>query len=155
MCFHVVKQHMWASWFCGMSSESLMCVIKRREDYYLWNLQMLIGYVTSPSCCYIFHSVSTDVLCLQNFCKYAFIFGPATRKTAGNSFVCNSHMKESAQFARLPELMWNSITATPLHGCLINQRQLPQMYCSLYRPAGALKPPVSVYIQCKHSGTCK
>lgn len=43
-------------------------------------------------------------------------------------------MKESAQFARLLALMWNSITAPPLHGSLINQRQLPR--CTVVSFAG-------------------
>lgn len=45
-------------------------------------------------------------------------------------------MKENAQFAKLLELMWNSNTALPLHGCLISQSQLPQMYCSFCTLAG-------------------
>lgn len=45
-------------------------------------------------------------------------------------------MKENAQFAKLLELMWNSHTALPLHGCLISQSQLPQMYCSFCTLAG-------------------
>lgn len=45
-------------------------------------------------------------------------------------------MKENAQFAELLELMWNSNTALPLHGCLISQSQLPQMYCSFCTLAG-------------------
>lgn len=44
-------------------------------------------------------------------------------------FVYNPHVKQSSQFARLQEPMSNSISALPLHGCLISQRQLPRMYC--------------------------
>lgn len=53
----------------------------------------------------MFCSVSTDVMCLQSYCKKPLNLGQLVQKNAGNSFVCNSHMKENAQFARLLELM--------------------------------------------------